>query len=611
LLDAGPGMVFRHPLVRSAVYTSASPQDRRRAHDALAEATDRDVDPDRRAWHLAQSTARPSELIADELELSSGRAQSRGGFAAAAAFMERSAELTPSAELRASRSLRAAEAKRVAGDFEAALRLAAVAQRGPLNERQRAHLDVLRGQISFASQRGSEAPPLLLQAAYRLEPFDPNGARETYLDALTAALFAGGMTKGATTIDVARAATTGPRPDGPPRTTDLLLDGLSLLISEGPVAGTPAIRRALEAFRSDEVRIEERLRWSWLAGRAAGYIWDYDSWDLLTTRQIQAARETGALTVLPLTLSTRAGVQAFAGDIAGAASLVEQVQSVADVIDTRTVPYAALLVVAFRGDEAEALPLIDSTYRDFMARGEGMGVRLTQWAAASLYNGLAKYEWALASAQKALENPDELWYSPWAAVELIEASSRVSHSIDVTPTLNRLVEGTSASGTDWSLAIEARCRALLSHGSLAETLYREGIERLVNTSLRWDLARTRLVYGEWLRRERRAKEARDQLRIAEDMFRDFGAKGFAERARVELRATGANARLRTSDTSLQLTPQETQISRLVARGASNREIASELFISASTVEYHLHKVFLKMGVRSRSQLARRVLQSDK
>jgi DNA-binding CsgD family transcriptional regulator len=609
LLDINAGMVFRHPLVRSAVYGAASPQDRRRTHYALAEATDPEVDPDRRAWHRAQSTARPDESVAEELELSAGRAQSRGGFAAAAAFMERATELTADTELRAGRALRAAEAKRQAGAFDAALGLAAVAQRGPLDDSQRAKLDVLRAQICFASQRGNEAPPLLLQAAYRLEPFDVNRARETYLDALTAALFAGRLSKGATAVDIAKAALTGPQPEGRSRASDLLLDGLAVLITDGPVAGTPVLQRALEAFRGDAVSTEERLRWSWLAGRAAGYIWDYDSWDLLTARQVQVARDAGALTVLPLTLSTRAGVHLFAGELAVGVSLVEQVQSVADVIDSRTVPYAALAVAAFRGHEPDALPLIDATYKDFMARGEGMGVTLTQWATAVLYNGLAHYDRAFISAEQALEDPGELWFSPWATVELIEAASRTGRSDLATSALRRLVQGTSASGTDWAGAIEARCRALLSDGRPAETLYREAIDRLVTTPLRWDLARTRLVYGEWLRRERRAKEAREQLRVAEELFTDFGVHGFAERARVELRATGEHARERTPATRYDLTPQETQISRLVAQGATNREIASELFISPSTVEYHLHKVFRKLGVRSRAQLANRVLQS--
>jgi AAA ATPase domain len=378
LLDVTAGVVFRHPLVRSAAYSAASSYERRQVHQALADATDPAVDPDRRAWHRAQAISWPDDSVADEMERSAGRAQRRGGFAAAAAFMERATELTGNVTLKAARALMAAEAKRNAGAFDAALGLADTAGRGPLDDCQRAQLDVLRAQIAFASERGSEAPPLLLKAADRLQRLDVRSARETYLDALTAAIFAGRLSKGANALDVARAAQSSQPHGGKPAASDLLLDGLALLITDGSAAGTPVLKRALHRFRGDEVTIEERVRWNWLAGRAAGFIWDYENWDLLTARQVQVARDSGALTVLPLTLSTRAGVHLFAGELAVATSLVEQVESVADVIDSRTVPYAALAVAAFRGQEADAHPLIDTTRRDFLSRGEGMGIPLTQ-----------------------------------------------------------------------------------------------------------------------------------------------------------------------------------------------------------------------------------------
>jgi DNA-binding CsgD family transcriptional regulator len=602
-------MVFRHPLVRSAAYSAASPPERRKVHQSLADATDPAVDPDRRAWHRAQAISWPDDSVAEEMDRSAARAQRRGGFAAAAAFMERATELTADVAQKASRALVAADAKRQAGAFDAALGLADIAARGPLDDSQRAQLDVLRGQIAFASERGSEAPPLLLAAADRLEHLDVRKARETYLDALTAALFAGRLSKGATALVVARAVQSSRPPEGQPTASDLLLDGLALLITDGPVTGTPALKRALLRFRGDDVSTEERVRWSWVAGRAAGFIWDYDNWDLLTARQVQVARYSGALAVLPLTLSTRAGVHLFAGELAVAMSLVEQVESVSDVIDSRTVPYAALAVAAFRGQEADAYPLIETTRQDFLSRGEGMGVTLTHWAAAALYNGLARYDHAFIEAEHALEYPDELWYSPWAMVEFIEAASRTGKHAQAAFTLERLAAGTAASGTDWARAIEARCRALVSRGSTAERLYREAIDRLAPTPLCWDLARTHLLYGEWLRRERRARDARHHLRAADELFTGFGVEGFTDRARVELRATGERTRERPSATTHDLTSQEAQISRLVAQGASNREIASELFISQSTVEYHLHKIFLKLGVKSRTQLANRVLES--
>jgi DNA-binding CsgD family transcriptional regulator len=610
LLELNTRVVFRHPLVRSAIYRAASPEERRQAHRALAEATDAAVDPDRRAWHRSQATSRPDDEVAADLELSAGRAQARGGFAAAAAFMERSAELTVDRARRAGRALVAAEAKRQAGALDAALVLATVAERGPLDDSQQAQLDLLRAQISFASNRGNDAPLLLLKTAQRLEPHDATRARETYLDAMTAALFAGRLANGCSARDVAKAALAAPRPLGPVRASDLLLDGLARLIAEGPAAGTAVVRQALDAFRGQAVGTEERLRWSWLAGRAAAFIWDYDNWDALTARQVQVANDAGALTVLPLTLSTRAGVHLFAGELPVAASLVEQVEAVADATDTRTARYAAVTVAAFHGREHDARQLIDANAQDFASRGEGMGVTVTQWATAALYNGLARYHDAFVAAEQALEDPGELWFSPWATVELIEAASRTGRTVAAASALQRLAEGTSASGTAWADAIEDRSRALLSEGAVAETRYRHAIDRLAPTALRLDLARTHLLYGEWLRRERRHVDAREQLRIAHGLFTEFGMEGFAERARVELCATGEHTRTRAADTSNDLTPQETQISQLVAQGRTNLEIAAQLFITPSTVEYHLHKVFRKLGVKSRTQLARRVLESS-
>jgi DNA-binding CsgD family transcriptional regulator len=609
LLELDAGMVFRHPLVRSAVYGAASPDERRQAHHALAEATDPAVDPDRRAWHRAQAASRPDEDVAVELERSAGRAQGRGGFAAAAAFMERSTELTVDPPRRVERALVAAEAKRQAGALDAALGLVALAERGSLDDSQRAQVDVLRAQISFASDRGSDAPPLLLKAAQRLERIDVRRAREIYLDALTAVLYAGPLARVVSAGEVARAARAAPQPLGAPRASDLLLDGLALLITEGYAMGTPVLRHAVSAFRSETVGAEERVRWSWSAGRAAWRIWDYDSWDVLTARQVQVARDTGALTVLPLALSVRAGVHLVRGELKVAASLVEQVEALADAIDNRAVPYPAVSIAAFWGREARARQLVEASSRDFVARGEGMGLSLNRWATAVLYNGLARYDEAFLAAEGLLEEPHELSVAPWGPVELIEAASRTGREAVATTALERLARSTSASGTDWACAIEARSRALLSHGGAAEKLYREAIERLTPTALRLDLARTHLLYGEWLRRERRPREAREQLRAADGLFTEFGMEGFAQRARIELRATGERARKRTVETVTDLTPQEAQISQLVAQGATNQEIAGQLFISPSTVEYHLRKVFSKLGIKSRIQLAHRVLES--
>jgi DNA-binding CsgD family transcriptional regulator len=514
--------------------------------------------------------------------------------------------LTIDSGRRAARALAAAEAKEQAGALDDALALASTAEGGPLDDGQRARVEVLRARISFEADRGNEAPPLLLTAAKRLEPLDHAAAREIYLEALTAALFAGRLGGTVDAREVAAAARSAPTPKPRQRAADLLLDGLALLITDGAAAGTPVLRVALTALGNDEIGTEEGLRWLWLAGRAAGYIWDYENWDSLTRRQIRLARESGALTVLPLTLSTRAGVELYAGRLADATALVEEAALVTEATDGRNVPYAPLALVAFRGREPDASRLIRATTDDFVARGEGMGVTLAHWATAYLHNGLARYDIALAAAEQAAEDPRELWFSPWTMVELIEAATRSGRNDHAADALEVLSETTKASATPWAQGIEARSRALLAEGKAAEILYREAIDHLRPTRLRVDLARTHLLYGEWLRREQRRTDARTELRTAHQLFSDFGMQAFAERARLELEATGERARKRTVETRGDLTPQEAQISRLAAKGHTNREIASQLFISPKTVEYHLRKVFHKFGVKSRTQLAQRL-----
>lgn len=610
LLTLDGSVTFRHPLVRSAVYGSADPNDRREVHRALADATDPQTDADRRAWHRAQATSAPDEQVASKLEKSAARAQSRGGFAAAAAFLERSSELTVKPAARASRALVAAEAKRQAGALDDALALAAIAARGPLDDSQRAQLDVLRARVAFGFDRGSDAPSLLLQAAQRLEPIDASQARDTYLDAITAALFAGRLAKETNVREVAKLALAAPRPERTARAVDDLLDGLALLITKGATTGTPILQRTVNAFCRNDVTDEERVRWSWLAAQAAAFIWDYDGWDLLTARQVELARDAGALTVLPVALSIRAGVHLFAGELNIAASLVDRSEALADATDARTDRYAAVLLAALRGRELDAQELLDANAKESASRGEGLGVSVTRWAAATLYNGLARYNDAFSAAEDVLEDPDDLSFGPFATVELVEAASRTGRSDTSMAALGRLEATTSASHKPWGEAIAARSRALLSEEDAAENRYRDAIEVLTDTPLRLDLARTHLVYGEWLRRVRRNVEAREQLRLAHSLFSDFGMEGFAGRARIELRATGEHARVRSVETSNQLTPQEAQISQQVAEGATNVEIAAKLFISPSTVEYHLHKVFRKLGVESRTQLARHVLESQ-
>ena len=608
VLDLNAGVVFRHPLARSAVYRAATADERSEVHLALADTTDPDLDPDRRAWHRAQATSMPDEDVAAELERSAARAQARGGFAAAAAFLERSSVLTLDPAGRAVRALGAAQAKYEAGAFDEALTLAANAEVGPLDGLRRAELDLLRARISFAAERGNESPTLLLAAAKGFEAFDARRARLIYLDALSAALFAGRLAGSCGAREVAAAVRALPPPASPVAAADLLLDGLARMITEGPSSGTPALREGLRAFSSGDVGEDDGRRWrGWLAGRAAGFIWDYEAWDSLTMRQVRAAREAGALAQLPFALSTRVGVCLFEGDVAAAAALVEEADALAEATDGRIVPpYGVLTVAAFRGREDELTRSMATSTEVFLRDGEGMGLTLSQWAKALLLDGLGRYDEAFAAAEQASEDPYEVWFSTFALVELIEAASRSGRNERAADALEILAASTSASGTPWALGVEARSRALLARGDDAERLYREAIDRLEPTRLRVDLARARLLYGEWLRRERRRLDAREQLRIAYDFFSDAGMEAFAERARVELRATGEHARTRTADTLDQLTPQEAQISRLVAQGHTNREIAAQLFISPSTVEYHLGKVFRKLDVKSRTQLASRI-----
>jgi DNA-binding CsgD family transcriptional regulator len=609
LLAIGTSVTFRHPLVRSAVYRAASPGERQTVHRALADATDPEVDPDRRAWHLAQATSGFDEDVASELERSAGRAQARGGLAAAAAFLERAAVLTPEPSRRAARALAAAQAKHQAGAFDSALRLVNIAESGPIDELQRARVDLLRGQIAFSLGRSSDAPPLLLKAAKRLEPLDQRLARDTYLEALTAVFFPGILASDESVLETARAARAAPTSSQPPRASDLLLDGLGLLITEGYAAGTPTLRTAVNAFRDEDISRGEGRLWLSFASRVAAFLWDDETSDVLSARFVQQARDAGALSVLPLALAIRSAVHLFAGEFAMASSLLEEVSAVNEVTGASPAPYVGLAHVAFHGREAEAAQLIEATTREAVRRGEGPGgLTFVHWVTAVLHNGLGRYEEALAAAQQAAEDTHASWWRNWGSVELIEAAARSGEAELAVDALAQLSETTGASGTDWALGVEARSRALLTDGEVAEPLYRVAIQRLERTRVRVELARAHLVYGEWLRRERRRLDAREQLRTAHELFTEFGMEAFAERARVELEATGEHARKRSVETLDDLTPREAQISRLAAGGATNQEIAAQLFISPSTVDYHLRKAFRKLGIKSRHQLEQHPLQ---
>jgi DNA-binding CsgD family transcriptional regulator len=599
VIELGSRVVFRHPLLRSAIYRAAPVDERRRVHRALAAATAADADPDRRAWHRAHATIEPDEDVAGELERSAGRAKSRGGLPAAAAFLERAAELTPEPGRRARRALKAAGAEQLAGAPEAALTLLATAGTGPLDEFDRSELQRLHGQIAVDLRRGAEAVPLLLDAAKSLESFDPGLARETYLEALRAATIAGRLGSGVRAA--AEAARTAPPPAGAPRPVDLLLDGLVVRFTEGYAASTPALKQALRAVRDEAHRPGQSVHWPGVARRVAPDLFEEEAWRAFAIRNVQIARETGALAVLPLALNYLAQLRIFEGELGAAETLLDEAEAITEATGTTPIVIAALLLAGCRGDEAQTAALIEASEAEASARGEGLILTFAEHARAVLHNGLGHYEAALAPAQSASAR-DQLMVSVWSLPELIEAATRRTRTEIAAEALERLTERTRATGTPLALGIEARSRALLSEGDLAEGLYREAIERLGSTRIRLELARAHLVYGEWLRREGRRVDAREQLRAAHDMLAAMGIAAFAERARRELVATGETARKRTVETREALIAKEAQVARLAAEGRTNPEIGGVLFISARTVEWHLRKVYPKLGITSRRDL---------
>ena len=606
LLAIGLEVRFRHPLLRSAVYRAALPEDRREAHRALAAATDAGLDPDRRAWHRAQATVGPDEDVACELEQAAGRARARGGLAAAGAFLERAAALTADPGHRARRELEAAASKQRAGDPQSAQALLATAATGPLDELDRARLKRLRGQVLLDLRRAAEALPHLTEAAQRLEPIDPVLARGTHLEALRAAVYAGRFGPGV--LHAAEAARAAPARPGRPHSEDLLLDGLAVRFSDGYAAGAPALKRALAAVLAEERGDWENDHASWmvplfLARRVAPELLADDTWHAIAEQGIRLTRVNGALAALALGLNNLAELRCLGGDLDGAAALVDEADAIAAATGIDRVAYGRVSLAGFRGIEADALSVLDAAETGAIARGDGVVLTSCEHARAMLYNGLGRYEAALGPAQSAA-GQDELWVSIWSLPELVEAAARCGQADVATAALERLTERTRAADTDLALGIEARSRALLSEGAPAERLYGEAIDRLGRTRAAFELARSQLLYGEWLRHEERRVDARDQLRGAEHMFTSMGGEAFAARAGRELLAVGEPARMRTAQPRDALTAQEMQIAQFARDGLSNSEIGAQLFISPRTVEYHLHKVFTKVGISTRGHLDR-------
>ncbi|MBD0424733.1 AAA family ATPase [Streptomyces sp. TRM S81-3] len=606
LLTIDDRVRFFHPMVRSAVYWAASDEERRSTHRALARATDAAVDPDRRAWHAAHGASSPNEVVAAELERSAERARRRGGCAAAAAFMARAVELTPQSAHRQMRALAAARAAHEAGHPETTSKLLSIAEAGPLDERLRGEIDLMRARIAFARNRGREAPVLLLRAADRLARHDVALARDTYLEVIDATIFAGPHAYGREQCEAARAARCTPTPPTP-RPTDLLLDGMALRITEGHAAAVPGLRLALRAFHEPSHCPEEGLRRLWLICLTAVGLWDQETLSHLAARYLHFVREAGRIATLPWALTMRCVVHVLDGELAEAASLAAEVQTVSDAVGTAAPLYAALFVAAWRGHEAECVDLSKRADEGAARRGEGLGPVVGGWARAMLYNSLGRYEEAAEAASTAGReyHQPEMGVPTWSLVEYIEATARGGAPGRALDALERLTEVTGPSGSDWALGIEARCRALLDEGAEAESQYLKAIDWLGRTGIRGELARAHLLYGEWLRRKRRRQAAREHLTTAHELFVRMSMEGFSQRAARELAATGENVRKHADQTGNELTAQEAQVVRLVREGLTNAEIASRLFISPRTVEWHVSKVFVKLGVTSRKQLRAR------
>jgi DNA-binding CsgD family transcriptional regulator len=610
LIEFGGRVRFRHPLVRSAVYRSATAAERREVHQALAEATDPVLDPDRRAWHRACAAAGPDEQVAAELERSAGRSVSLGGVAAAAAFLEAAAALTPGPARRAQRSLAAAQAKATAGAFGAALSLLAEAEAGPLDEAGQARVGLLRAQVCYSSGRGTEALPLLLAAARRLEPLEPGLARGTYLDAMSAALFAGrlasGPGPGPGMRQVARAVREAPAPQAPGK-ADLLLEGMAVLYTDGYAASAPQLRRAVQAFGSEDLTLDEALRGLPVASVAAVALWDDVHWDSLTQRHLDVVRKAGALSLLPFALARRTDFDFHSGDLAAGAALVAESHWVAEVTggENTLALISEAWLAAMRGQEKQAEQLIQDTLHDAASLGHGNAVSMLHAARAVLCNGLGRYEDALAAAREAAADPLELRSAKWALAELVEAGVRSGNADAAAGAFEQLSAMTRASGTELALGVEAARHALLrDDDDAAEGLYLEAMGRLQRTRIRVELARAQLLYGEWLRRRGRRVDARAQLRTAYEALTAMGVEAFADRARRELAATGETLRKHTAQAPGELTAREAHIARLVREGLTNQEIAAVLYLSPRTVEWHLGKIFAKLGVSTRRQLRR-------
>lgn len=597
---------FRHPLVRAAVYGSASAAERRRVHAALAAVVDGPAAGDYRAWHHAHATSTPDEGVADELERSAQRAYARGGVAASAAFLALSARLTPARDHRAERAIGAAYAKLDAGASTGALRLLTIAEASSDSKALGARIELLRAKIGFSTARRGDAAAQLLAAAKHLGDTDPVVARETYLEAITASILAGHLAEGQahSALAVATAARDAPSAPSPPRAVDTLLDGLVVRLTEGLAPAAPLLKKAIQQYVQEEASGTADPRWHDVTHRVCIDLLDLDTYGFLVTRQVERLRGAGALSVLGLALQTYAGMHIDAGDFDQAATLLDESDVIIATTGSTLPGCIRAYLAAYRGDEQRCRELVHSTIESATGRGEGFDIIGAQCASAILHNGLCHYPEALAAARSGTRH-DGVGMDGYMLAELVEAATRCGESTVAADASQQLLSRTEASGTttDTALGLAARSVALASdENPAAEASYRTAITHLERGTSAVYLARTHLVYGEWLRRLRRRADARIQLRLAYDMFTRMGAEGFAERARRELRATGEVVFAPRRTTTVDLTTQERQIAGLAQKGFTNPEIGGQLFLSPRTVEWHMGRIFVKLGIASRREL---------
>jgi DNA-binding CsgD family transcriptional regulator len=600
LLTVDARVEFRHPLARSAVYRAASLEDRHRVHSALAKATDPSLDPDRRAWHRAQAAVGPDEQVADELELSASRAQRRGGMAAAAAFLARATALTPDGDVRAGRAVDAAAVALEAADVERAQQLLGAADLDRLDVVHRAKLERLRAAIMLVRPGTGDPVPTLLAAGGRLEPLDPSGARATYFEALRALISAGRFAGPDQRELVAQRTLSAPAPVSP-TPTELLAEGIATRMLRGYSASVPPLKRALAALRRPQSDDLEQIQLMWLTPRIAIDVWDDEAWDVLSGEHVRVAREAGALGALPMGLAARGTLLMNQGRFAEAEAACEETANVDAATGSPFPPYGAVLVGAYRGADAEVLPVAEAIREDIASGPHGSALSTLEHALALLHNGRGDYARALRSIASD-GFLDDIGLHALLLPEFVEAAVRTGEIDRARWAAGALQTRATAAGSAWGLGVAARCSAMLHDGAEAESRYRQAVDHLGATRMVVDLARARLLYGEWLRRDRRRRDAREQLELAHDAFTAAGAEGFAERAARELGASGARVRRRTVESADELTAQELRVALLARDGLSNPEIGAQLFISPRTVQYHLGKVFSKLGITSRTDL---------